>query len=141
MPREITPQCKFILVAMDYTAHIFRDILGKQALFSWWHGKGGLVDYSNEDAKNWWHGQMDNVLSLGIDGWKCDGTDPYILELVIPLGKKGLITRREYSDAYYADFFDYSRQKLGNDRLIMSRPVDGLEIVYKLLCVVNHHSG
>ena len=114
----------------NYTAHIFRDILGRQALFSWWHGKGGLVDYSNEDAKNWWHGQMDNVLSLGIDGWKCDGTDPYILELVIPLGKQGLVTRREYSDAYYADFFEYTRQKLGNDRLIMSRPVDGLGIIY-----------
>ena len=112
----------------NYTAHIFRDILGKQALFSWWHGKGGLVDYSNEDAKNWWHGQLDKVLSLGIDGWKCDGTDPYILELVIPLGKHGVITRREYSDAYYADFFDYTRQKLGNDRLIMSRPVDGLGV-------------
>lgn len=65
------------------------------------------------------------ALSLDIDGWKCDGTDPYILELVVARGKKGIVTRREYSEAYYGDFFDYTRQILGDDRLIMSRPVDG----------------
>ena len=47
------------------------------------------------------------------------------MELVIPVGKGGVVTRREYSDAYYGDFFDYTRAKLGDDRLIMSRPVDG----------------
>ena len=41
------------------------------------------------------------------------------------MGKKGTVTRKEYSDAYYGDFFDYTRQMLGDDRLIMSRPVDG----------------
>lgn len=38
-----------------------RDILGEQALFSWWHGKGGLLDYTNADALEWWHQQMDQV--------------------------------------------------------------------------------
>ena len=65
------------------------------------------------------------ALAYNIDGWKCDGTDPYILELVIPRGKGGVITRREYSDAYYSDFFDYTRKQRGDDCLIMSRPVDG----------------
>ena len=65
------------------------------------------------------------ALSLGIDGWKCDGTDPYILELVTPIGKQGLVTYRDYADAYYGDFFYYTREKLGEDRLIMSRPTDG----------------
>ena len=65
------------------------------------------------------------ALDLGIDGWKCDGTDPYILELVIPIGREGVVTRRKYSDDYYGDFFNYTRQKLGSDRLIMSRPADG----------------
>ena len=62
---------------------------------------------------------------MGIDGWKCDGTDPYILEDVVAHGKHGIVTRKEYSDAYYGDFFDYTRQKLGADKLIMSRPCDG----------------
>lgn len=67
---------------------------------------------------------MDSVLDLGIDGWKCDGTDPYILELIIPIGKTGRVSRKEYSDAYYGDFFYYTRKKQ-NESLIMARPVDG----------------
>ena len=66
------------------------------------------------------------ALAYDIDGWKCDGTDPYILELIFPLGKGGIVTRKQYSDAYYGDFFDYTRKKRGNDTLIMSRPADGL---------------
>lgn len=42
-------------------ATLHRDVCGKQALISWWHGKGGLIDYTNEDALEWWHKQMDNV--------------------------------------------------------------------------------
>ena len=64
------------------------------------------------------------VLDYDIDGWKCDGTDPYILEIIGSHGKGGYVSRKDYSDAYYSDFFDYTRQKLGKSRLIMSRPVD-----------------
>jgi len=35
------------------------------------------------------------------------------------------ISYPQYADLYYGDFYDYTRQKLGDDRLIMSRPVDG----------------
>ena len=41
---------------------LFRDVLGQQALFKWWHGKGGLIDYTNKAALEWWHGQMDKVI-------------------------------------------------------------------------------
>lgn len=47
-------------------------------VLSWWHGKGSLIDYTNPAAVNWIHAQMDNVLNMGIDGFKCDGTDPYV---------------------------------------------------------------
>lgn len=65
-------------------------------------------------------------MKYGIDGWKCDGTDPYILELIIPEGDSGVVTRKEYSDSYYGDFYDYTRLRNGNNTLIMSRAVDGL---------------
>ena len=38
-----------------------RNIFGEQATISWWHGKGGLLDYTNTEAVDWWHHQMDNV--------------------------------------------------------------------------------
>lgn len=46
----------------------------------WWHGWGSFIDYTNPDAVNWWHSQMDLVLNIGLDGWKCDGTDPILFE-------------------------------------------------------------
>jgi len=42
----------------------FRDVLGEQALIKWWHGKGGLIDYTNKAAVEWWHSQMDKVIIL-----------------------------------------------------------------------------
>ena len=77
-----------------------------------------------------WSGCPPQTLAYGIDGWKCDAAEPYMLEIIFPLGEQGLVTRRKYSEAYYADIFDYTRQKLGNDRLIMSRAVDGSVAVF-----------
>lgn len=77
---------------------------------------------------------MDLMLNLGIDGWKCDGTDPYIIELGEAKGYNGTVgwqcvkqghnvhdklwrlisssssSPSEYSDLYYGDFFDYTRR-------------------------------
>jgi hypothetical protein len=43
----------------------------------------------SHQAVTWWHKQMDQMLDLGIDGWKCDGTDTYILELAGAQGYGG----------------------------------------------------
>lgn len=91
----------------------------------WWGGKGAFIDYTNPEAVSWWHSQMDNVLDMGIDGWKVDGTDPFVMLLVPPTTHEGrLITWFEYKDQCYRDFFEYTREKLGNDRVISARPVD-----------------
>ena len=92
----------------------------------WWHGEGSWLDYTNPAAVDWWHGQMDNLLDAGLDGWKCDGTDPYVIEFGIIHGAGGVITEREYADMYYGDFFNYTRKVRGSGGLIMSRPVDDL---------------
>ncbi|UCD84733.1 MAG: hypothetical protein JSU92_00665 [Deltaproteobacteria bacterium] len=97
-----------------------------EAVVEWWKGDGGLIDFFNPEALTWWHGLVDKALALGIDGWKCDGTDYHALlgdALYSPgLGRR--VERIEYSHAYYRDFFDYTREKLGEDRIITARPVD-----------------
>ncbi len=37
------------------------------ATVKWWKGKGGMIDYTNQDAVAWWHRLLDRTLSLGID--------------------------------------------------------------------------
>lgn len=95
----------------------------------WWNGRGAFVDYTNPEAVEWFHRQMDKVLDLGIDGWKVDGADPYIMLMFPPTGKNDLfITWNEYQELFYRDFFEYTREKLGNDRVISARPVDDLPL-------------
>jgi hypothetical protein len=53
----------------------------------WWNGRGAFLDYSNPEAVDWFREQMDKVLDLGIDGWKVDGADPYIMLLIPSSGK------------------------------------------------------
>lgn len=97
----------------------------------WWHGSGSFLDYTNPDAVAWWHSMMDTVINLGIDGWKCDGIDPFIYELVIAYGYAGIVTEREYADAYYRDFLYYTRTK-NPDALIWARPCDSYGSYYCL---------
>ena len=97
---------------------------GDPAVIDWWKGKGSLIDYFNPAAVAWWHALVDQALAFNIDGWKCDGLDFSAWEAPWSPGKLAFIPRLTYSDAYYRDFFDYTRKKLGNDRIITARPVD-----------------
>jgi alpha-glucosidase (family GH31 glycosyl hydrolase) len=96
------------------------------AIIHWWKGDGSMIDFFNPAAVTWWKTLMDKVLNLGIDGWKCDGTDysVFLGNATYSPGAAGAITRLQYSAAYYRLFHDYTRQRLGNDRANMSRPVD-----------------
>lgn len=96
------------------------------AIIHWWKGDGSMIDFFNPAAVTWWKALMDKVLDLGIDGWKCDGTDYSILlaNATYSPGMGAAVTRLQYSHAYYHLFYDYTRQRLGNDRAIMSRPID-----------------
>ncbi len=91
----------------------------------WWGGKGALIDYTNPEAVEWWHRQMDNILDMGIDGWKVDGTDPCVMLLMPAVGYGDkFVTWAEYREQVYNDFYEYTRSRLGKGRVISARPVD-----------------
>ena len=93
---------------------------------SWWAGRGAFIDYDNPGAVAWWHGQMDKALDMGIDGWKVDGADIHMLKLLPPWNQKGLVTWTRYKQQCYGDFFYYTREKLGKDRVISARPANDM---------------
>ena len=111
--------------------YFIKDGFNQSAIVTWWHGQGGFLDYFNPDAVSYWESQLNNVITIpslnneGIDGWKVDGSDAYIIELLTPISYKGSITYRDYADAYYNHFLYYTRQ-YNNESLIWSRPVDSL---------------
>ncbi len=95
------------------------------AVVNWWKGDGSMIDFFNPAAVAWWKSMMDKALDMGIDGWKCDGTDySIVLGATYSPGAGRTVSRSEYSAAYYQLFHDYTRQRLGNDRVNMSRPID-----------------
>ncbi len=94
------------------------------AVINWWKGDGSLIDWFNQDAVTWWKGLMDNMLDMGIDGWKCDGTDFSAIQTPWSDGAGNFVSRLDYSHAYYQIHFDYTREVLGDDRVIHARPID-----------------
>jgi alpha-glucosidase (family GH31 glycosyl hydrolase) len=101
--------------------------LNQGRTIDWWKGEGSFIDYTNPEALDYWHTLMDRVLAYGIDGWKTDGTEFLTILLGIPRGAGGALRPRDYANLYYRDFFYYTRAQLGEERVIMSRPVDSEE--------------
>jgi hypothetical protein len=77
--------------------------------FTWWRGTGVHLDFTKAAAKSWWHTKMDNVLNMGIDGWKVDQGADYVSDPVTT--SIGSITRLDFKKYYTADFYDYTVSK------------------------------
>ncbi len=77
-------------------SEVFRELLGKRLLLldnenktivnwqkakspvivSWWNGYSAVLDFTNPEAINWYHKQLESMVTgLGVDGFKFDGGD------------------------------------------------------------------
>jgi alpha-glucosidase (family GH31 glycosyl hydrolase) len=87
----------------------------------WWKGHGSGIDFFDPEAVGWWHRQQDPLYALGIDGWKLDFGEEYLPNEFET--DAGVMTRQQYSEAYYADYYAYGASKRP-DFVTMVRPYD-----------------
>lgn len=93
-------------------------------LFTWWKGRGGAIDFTDPIARQWWHEQQATLLDQGVAGWKLDFGESYV-RLDTVQTDAGEITRQQYSESYYKDFYDYGVQRRGDEEfLTMVRAYD-----------------
>jgi len=94
-------------------------------VIKWWGGRGSMIDYTNPEAVKFWEGQLDNALELGIDGFKLDGADPYVMLMAPAYGRSGLIGWKSYQKLQYDHFYHYTKT-YGADKAILTRATDDL---------------
>lgn len=118
--------------ARDHDYFMKENASSGPGIVKWWKPTPcSLIDWYNPEAVAWWKSLMDKALAYGIDGWKCDGSDFLLYDIqnfksyfYSPYLQGNIPSRNDYSERYYRIFHEYTRQKLGNDRVVMCRPID-----------------
>lgn len=88
-------------------------------LFTWWKGNGIHIDFTNEEAKQWWYSQLDKVFD-GIYGFKVDGAEVGLGE---PVNTSiGEMSNTEFRYCYYDAMYDYVTSKKPDTGIIYARP-------------------
>ena len=89
-----------------------------------WRGSGlaSRIDFFNPSAVEYWESLMDRVFNnYEVDGWKVDESEYFMGDQI--LTKDGIKTKREYSDAYYSEIYNYTHIKRGNNGMITARHI------------------
>ncbi|MGE5806885.1 MAG: TIM-barrel domain-containing protein [Ignavibacteria bacterium] len=121
----------WITGVIDTGCHLWADakkngyFVNDGATTRWWRGskRASHIDFFNPNAVAYWESLMDRVLdSISVDGWKVDQTDYSIRAFGTINTSEGIKTKREYSDAYYSEIYNYTKIKRPNNGMITARP-------------------
>jgi alpha-glucosidase (family GH31 glycosyl hydrolase) len=126
---NITTNCPLYDTALkkDY---FIRNITDSSVIVTgFWRGNhyGSHIDFFNPAALAYWENLMDQILvPYEVDGWKVDGSDYWIHKEPEPhynvLTKMGIKSSREYTDAFYTEFYNHTVNKRKTKGMITARP-------------------
>ncbi|MFQ5824520.1 MAG: TIM-barrel domain-containing protein [bacterium] len=118
----------------DEKGYFVKDSTGQTYQIAWWipsgskeiglttNGKGGMIDFTNPDAVKWWQNQIAKVVDLGIDGFKMDDCDPYILpdDAYLFNGKRGF-EMKHYPLLYNKAVYELMEERRHGDFVLIPR--------------------
>ncbi len=81
--------------------------VNKGKLSQWHKGKGAHIDFTNPEARDWWHQQVDKVLNMDIDGWKVDISAEWLGDSIST--SIGYLSNKKFRYYHYKDAFEYAR--------------------------------
>ncbi|HEX2863509.1 MAG TPA: TIM-barrel domain-containing protein, partial [Deinococcales bacterium] len=89
----------------------------------WWFPGGLVIDFTNPQARDWWLGKRDYLLTeLGISGFKTDGGEHLFgADLRAFDGRRGQELLNAYPNLYVGAYHERVTEKLNGDGLTFSR--------------------
>ena len=95
---------------------------GDVYLSSWWKGRGGLVDFTNPAAVDWWKNQVRRAIRLGADAFKADGGEgSFVGDARFADGEDPSVMRTRYSVLYNRALEDLIQGDLHGEGVLLSR--------------------
>jgi len=95
---------------------------GDVYLSTWWKGRGGLIDFTNPAAVEWWKNQVRRAIRLGADAFKADGGEGgFVGNARFADGEDAAVMRTRYSVLYNQALEELIQGDLHGDGVLFSR--------------------
>ncbi len=89
--------------------------------YHWWKGDGLHIDVTNSEACQWFASELDKIMDMGIDGFKCDAGIGDILPVDPVTTSTGEVSHEEYKGLWHKYMYEYTVNKKP-DAVVTARP-------------------
>jgi alpha-D-xyloside xylohydrolase len=104
----------------DKSGYFVKDEVGNTMLIDWWKGTGGAVDFTNNEAINWWQENIAKLINIGVDGFKTDDGEYIPYNAVFSNGLTGKDMHNIYSLLYNKATYEILK-KVKNEAIVFAR--------------------
>ncbi|MEJ2503922.1 MAG: glycoside hydrolase family 31 protein, partial [Gemmatimonadota bacterium] len=102
--------------------HLVEHADGSVALEEWWKGRGGLIDFTDPAAIDYWHGLLAQTRPFGVRAFKVDdGEGNFVPDAVFADGSSSLEMKNRYSVLYDSVMQAYIDRELNGEGVLIVR--------------------